>query len=155
MSGSQVTVIVLIVVAFALGWWGHGWRQGARSKGARGPGELDAALRAVLTAFQAALSVWQAEWPPADAPSPLAGHALAAFQRERAALAALELDHDARPEVAAALQRARRATDRLAAGLAPLAAGEPLGRERERTLVGAERALIAARYQLLTSRPPG
>jgi hypothetical protein len=165
MSASQVTVIALILAAFALGWWGHGWRQGARSKRADDPGEpaatvpflsgeaaSDAVLRAVLTAFQAALGIWQVQGPSASSPTPLARQALAAFRRERAALAALDLDDAAPPGAAAALQRARRAADRLAEGLAPLAAGEPLERERERALVGAERTLIAARHELIAAR---
>ncbi len=178
MSASQVTVIVLIVAAFALGWWGHGWRQGARSTSLadapepehaprepehapREPGppeprrpaaaELDAALQSTITAFQAALGVWQAQGRESASSTPLAGPALAAFERQRAALAAVALDPGAGPGAQASLQRARRAADRLSHRLGPLAAGEPLDLERERALIAAERALTAARLALVAA----
>jgi hypothetical protein len=178
MSASQVTVIVLIAAAFALGWWGHGWRLGPRSTraveaddpSAAPPGpspgtpaapvpsmpatELDAVLQSLMTAFQAALGVWQARSPQSSSSATLAGHAVGAFERQRAALAALSLDPGASPGTQAALDRARRAADRLSEGLAPLAAGESLALERERALIGAERALGAARYALLAASEP-
>jgi hypothetical protein len=151
MSASQVTVIGLIAAAFALGWWGHGWRQGARSTSRPDAAELDAALRSTITAFQAALGVWQAQRASPTSPTPLAGQALAAFERDRAALEALALDSGASPDARAALERARRAAGRLSEGLAPLAAGEPLELGCERSLLGAERALTAARHALLAA----
>jgi hypothetical protein len=181
MSGSQVVLVIVVVAAFALGWWGHGWRQRDRSTAEAGRAvgdpppptielapptpdppplpELDAALRDLLTAFQAALVLWQAQGTRSHAPTPATAQAMTAFRRHRSDLAALDLGSDASPASRPPLRRALRAADRLAEGLAPLASGVPLEREHERALIGAERALSAARYELLgsaqTPRSPG
>ena len=170
MSASQVTVIVLIVAAFALGWWGHGWRQGARSTSLAdaaepepatvepghpepprlaGTAELDATLQSTITAFQATLGCGR---PSAPRPPWPARRSLRSSVTGRpCGRGGAGLDSGASPDARAALDSARRAADRLSEGLAPLAAGEPLDLARERSLLGAERALTAARHALLAA----
>jgi hypothetical protein len=146
-SASQVILVLLIVAAFALGWWGRG-RRAASPPSRPDDLDLDRALLMTLTAFQAALSLWQARGS-GDSPSlNLARQSVDAFERRRLALAALALGPDALPEATGAYARAQRAAGRLADGLAPFADGARLDLQTERALVSAERTLVAARLEL-------
>jgi hypothetical protein len=148
-SGSQLVIVVLILAAFALGWWGRGRRVAAPPPGPTDD-RVDQALRFTLIAYQAALSLWQARGPDgASPPSPaLARQSVYVFERRRLALAAVALGPEATPETAAAHARALRAAARLGDGLSAFADGAPLDLQRERALVSAERALISARLEL-------
>jgi hypothetical protein len=153
-SASQLIIFVLIVAAFALGWWGRGQRA-APSLGRQGGDSLDQAVGFTLTAFQAALGLWQAQGRGGPSSDSLAAQSVAVFKRRRAALAAATLPADARPEARTAYDRAQRAADRLADGLSGFAAGSALDRDRERTLISAERALTTARLELRAATSNG
>jgi hypothetical protein len=142
-----LAIVLLIVAAFALGWWGRGHRT---TKPPAGPprADLDQAVRHTLIAFQAALSLWQAQGSTGASSPQLARQSVAAFEHRRTALAAATLEPGAAPEAQAALTRAQRAAGRLADGLAGFADGAPLEVGRERALISAERALTAARIEL-------
>jgi hypothetical protein len=148
-SASQLVIIVLILAAFSLGWWGRGRRVATRPA-TPADGELDQAVRFTLTAYQAALSLWQARGPDDASPASaaLARQSIDVFERRRLALAAVALSPEATPETAAAYARALRAATRLCEGLSRFADGAPLDLESERALVSAERALISARLEL-------
>jgi predicted lipid-binding transport protein (Tim44 family) len=144
-----LVIVLLILAAFALGWWGRG-RRIAAQPASPVDGELDQALQVTLIAYQAALSLWQARAPDGSAPSSpaLARQSVDVFERRRLALAAIALGPEASPEAAAAHARALGAASRLGDGLAAFADGAPLDRESERALASAERALISARLEL-------
>lgn len=154
MSASQLIIFLLIVAAFALGWWGRGRRRPAPAPHDRADG-LDQTLGFTLTAFQAALSLWQAQAHGRRSSPALATQSVTVFQRRRAALAAAPLPAGAPPEERAAYDRAQRAADRLADGLAPFADGSALDLDRERALISAERALSTARLELRAASPNG
>lgn len=64
MSATQAVLLVLVLVAFVIGWVARGRRETAdpvRARGETGAGEVDAAFAASLTSFQAALTLWQIE----------------------------------------------------------------------------------------------
>ncbi len=67
MSATQAVllVVVVVLVAFVIGWAARGRRETADPVRARGEtrAEVDAALGASLTSFQAALALWQIEGP--------------------------------------------------------------------------------------------
>ncbi len=147
MSASQLIIFVLIVAAFALGWWGRGRRQSPAAPH-DGADSLDQTVGFTLTAFQAALSLWQAQGQGRTSSAALASQSVAVFDRRRAALAAAPLSAGATPEERAAYDRAQRAADRLADGLAAFAHGSALDLARERALISAERALSTARLEL-------
>lgn len=147
MSASQLIIFVLIVAAFALGWWGRGRRK-PPAKPHDGADSLDQTLGFTLTAFQAALSLWQAQGQGRAPSSALATQSVGVFERRRAALAAAPLPVGGTSEERAAYDRAQRAADRLADGLAAFAQRSALDLDRERALISAERALSTARLEL-------
>jgi hypothetical protein len=147
-SGAELITLLLILAAFALGWWGRGRRSRPPPASDPAADELDQTLRFALTAFQAALSLWQAQDQGQPTHSLLAAQSVAEFRRRRAALAAAALPAQTTPEALRAYEQAQRAADRLAAGLTAFADGLPLDVQRERTLVSAERSLTAARTEL-------
>jgi hypothetical protein len=65
MSATQAVLLVVVLVAFVISCAARGRRQTAGPVRARGEtrAELDAALGASLTSFQAALALWQIEGP--------------------------------------------------------------------------------------------
>jgi hypothetical protein len=153
-SASQLIIFLLIVAAFALGWWGRGRRTPPPAPHDRGD-NLDQTLGFTLTAFQATLSLWQAQGDGGPSSETLAAQSVAAFQRSRAALARASLPSDAGPDARAAYERAQRAADRLTDGLLRFADGSALDRDRERGLISAERALGAARMELRAANSNG
>ena len=155
MSASQLIIFLLIVAAFALGWWGRGRRTSPPAP-ADGGDTLDQTLGFTLTAFQAALSLWQAQGDGGPSSSEaLAAQSVAVFQRRRAALATASLPSAAGPEARAAYDRAQRAADRLTDGLSGFADGSALNLDRERGLISAERALGVARMELRAASSNG
>lgn len=152
MSASQLSIFVLIVAAFALGWWGRGRRRPPLAP-PEGADSLDQTLGLTLTAFQAALSLWQAQDQGRPSSAALAAQSVAVFGRRRAALAAVPPTVAATADERAAYDRAQRAADRLADGLAAFADGSALDLDRERALISAERALSTARLELRTASP--
>jgi hypothetical protein len=148
-SATQVVLLVLVVLAFVLGWVARGRREASdplRGRDAAQAAEIDAALGASLTAFQAALAVWQQE---GGSISPLGRRALATFDQSRAVAEGLCTDALGPPEGQAALARARASLDLLASGVADYEQGAPLHAERSLALLRAERALMAARGAFL------
>jgi hypothetical protein len=149
MSATQVILVALVLVAFVLGWVARGRREAAdpdRAGATASVGELDAAIGATLTAFQAVLALWQVE---SASGSPLAKRACAAFDQRRTDFETVArrvpgrlLGHDA-------IARARAAVDRLSQGLGAYAQGAVLDPDRERSLLRAERELTAARSAML------
>jgi Family of unknown function (DUF5317) len=134
-------VLLHVACATSLGAWFE--RRRVRPRAALAPRDAvrvaDAAVTAALTSFQAVLALWQTG---ASASSPLAHRALDRFQACRAEVSRLAGDDPALLRVASALQR----LDRELAGWAD---GAELSRERERSLVSAERMLTAARSSFL------
>ena len=147
MSASQIVLIILVVIAFGVGWFARGRREGDGATGAR-IRALDAALRSVLTSFQAVLGLWQGGEP---ATSPLARRAQESFE-ERCAAAVELMGRDESHLASAsipALRSARAELERLALELGAYASSAELDRPRERAVVSAERRLAFARSALL------
>ena len=144
MSATQVVLLALVVVAFALGWLARSRRERAFKSHASHPRrilELDQTLGAALTAFQAALGLWQLE---GDDISALGRQALATFEHQRgAARSVAEKNADLGPAVTGAIA----ALDALV--LDPYRQGTTLSEEYLRRLLRRERALTAARHALL------
>jgi hypothetical protein len=153
-SASQLIIFLLIVAAFALGWWGRGRRTPPPGQHDSGD-SLDQTLGFTLTAFQAALSLWQTQGDGGPSSPALAAQSVGEFQRRRAGLAVAPVPSDAGPEARAAYDRAQRAADRLADGLSGFADGSALNLDRERGLISAERALGAARMELRAASSDG
>lgn len=167
MSLTQVILIVLVVAAFALGWWTRGRRtpgdQASRDRPtsetetALAASRLDALLAEALTALQAALALWQVE---GDGPSPgrfgFTRRAILAFEQAGAKVRNVELPAQSGDDIGPAHRRAVRAVDLLSEELSAHRPGEPLEIERERKLAAAERMLVSARLGLLraTRRSP-
>jgi hypothetical protein len=145
MTASQIVLLALVLVAFALGWVARGRRAAARVRAdaARGAAELDAAWGAMITSYQAVLGLWQAG---AEAQSPLVQRALAAFEIRRREFAA-RLSAEGRLPAAArdAAESASAELERVAEALGELRRGQPLGPTGERSLLARERRVAAAR----------
>ena len=148
MSATQLILIALIVLAFGFGWLARGRRERAnRDAGSEAAlAEFDRALGAALTAFQAALGLWQLE---GDQISPLGRQALATFERRRVE-AWSQRNHSARPAaLEAAAADAIAAIDSMAVALAPYGDGRSLQAEQHQRVTRAERSLATARHALL------
>jgi hypothetical protein len=153
-SLTQVLLVGLAVLIFAMGWLARGRREQAE-RAEEHPGEVacevDSALRAALTAFQAAIALWQLE---GEGGSPLADRVLATFT-SRSTEAGAQLASAERQGLSAErLARVRAALDQLSEGLADYQPGLALDTDRERALVRAERAFTAARMELLLRSQP-
>lgn len=148
MSATQAVLLVLVLLAFVLGWVARGRREASDRVGerrARQVAALDASLGAALTAFQAALAMWQLD---ASAISPLGRRALATFEQSRAAVVSVSSEpHE--DDVRTPIEQALAALTLLAAGLREYGEGVELDTDRSRALIRAERRLTAARSAIL------
>jgi hypothetical protein len=148
-SATQVVLIAVAVVIFAAGWMARGRREAHERVSASSDlwaAELDRAIGAALTSFQAVLAVWQGD---GQGCSGLGARVVETFQGRRAAVIRAAGRARVPPVAAEALGRLDAALDRVAEELVPFSDGEPLDRNRERALFRAERELTAARAELL------
>jgi hypothetical protein len=148
-SVAQVLLVGLAVLTFAMGWLARGRRERAERAEAHptpAASELDIALAAALTAFQAAIAVWQLE---GQGGSQLADRVLATFTNRSAAVDALLANAELRDQARYPLTQVRAALEHLSSGLEDYREGLVLDADRERALLRAERAFTAARIELL------
>jgi hypothetical protein len=148
-SATQLVLVALVLVAFGLGWVARGRLESQSSNHGVEVREVDAALAAALTSFQAALGLWQLG---ERAESPLAQRTLATFEERRAAVSALSADGGDAATEPGPISTAQTALDRLSTGLAAWADGAPLDAAQVRTLLRAERTLAAARTAVLAQK---
>jgi hypothetical protein len=148
-SATQVVLLAVAVVIFAAGWMARGRRESHERRTASEGlwvAELDGAIGAALTAFQAVLALWQSD---GRGSADLGDRVVATFQERRASVTHVARRSRVPPIAAQALGRVDAALDRLAAELVPFSAGAPLDHDRERALFRAERELTSARADLL------
>jgi hypothetical protein len=148
-SATQFVLLAVAVVIFAAGWLARGRREAHERRAADvdpGVAELDRAIAAALTSFQAVLALWQSGW---RASGDLATRVTATFDQRRAAAASAAADADLPPGAREPLANVSAALDQLATELTPLGEGSALDADRERALFRAERELTAARAELL------
>lgn len=149
MSATQIVLIAVAVVIFAAGWMARGRREAHERAAARGDmwlAELDRAIGAALTSFQAVLALWQSN---TGGSTDLGARVMQTFQEQRAAVAQVSNRPHIPPLAEEALGKVDAALDRLAGELIPFSQGDALDHDRERLLFRAERELTAARSELL------
>jgi hypothetical protein len=148
-SATQLVLIGVAVVIFAAGWLARGRREAhERRSGSGGDwvAELDRAIGAALTSFQAVLALWQSE---GRGNSDLGSRVVETFEERRGAVAHVGRRSSVPAIAEQALGRVDASLDRMAAELVPFRDGVSLDAERERALFRAERELTAARAELL------
>src|SRR5947209_11614824 len=148
MTATQVALIVLVVVAFVVGWFARGRRDrhGTTASASQSVAEIDAAIARALTSFQAVLATLQLD---DAARSSLAARAIRAFQQRCAVVSKLAADPDVPAGAQEALRRASAELERLAEEVSAHDEETPLGPERERRLLSVERRVASARSAFL------
>ena len=138
MTASEIALLVLVLVAFVLGWFTRGRR--IESRGRELALQVDVVLGAALTSLQAVMGLWESR----DAA--LFDRAVNTFVARCREVAALAADARVPAGAAEAIASARSELDRVAA---MLQARATLDLKAERQLLSAERRLAAARVAYL------